>query len=303
MTYLDDIRSFLESREREILRKYVSLENKDADELIGSSQILRSGNGWSYEDMNINYLTFRPIQPSTVVTICEKNKSKPFGFLRKPKKEEISISELYLSFIPYWWVNAIFYCFYLRKNIYEIPVEPDVIGVIIDGMVKRIETKSGLLTASKISSEMYNEILLEKTKKLKISDAVELAFSKKELSYVVGDKVPLESVENRIREYITKYSEKVYIVHSADEVDELGKDARKMNFKVSVENVSIDKKNLVKELQGKVSNLPDAYKILETFLDVFLTLVYIPIYKCELRHSDGRVKILYVNGLTEKTFK
>ena len=46
MTYLDDIKSFLESREKEILRKYITLENKDVHELLGSSQILRSGNGW-----------------------------------------------------------------------------------------------------------------------------------------------------------------------------------------------------------------------------------------------------------------
>ena len=303
MSHLDDIKSFLESREKEILKKYVTLGDKDVDELLESSQILRSGNGWMDEDVDVHYLTFRPIQPSTVITICEKNKNKPFGFLLKPKKGEISISDLYLSFIPYWWINAIFYCFYLRKKTYEIPVNPDVLGAIVDKKIKYVRVRSGLLTADRLSSEMYDEILLEKAKKLMVSDAVELAFIRKQISYVIGNEAPIESAENQIREYVSKYYEKSYIAHSVDEIDELGKDARKMNFNVSVEEASVDKKKVIKDLQGKVSKLPDAYKISETFLSVFLTLVYIPIYKCDLRHADGRVKTLYINGVTGKTFK
>jgi len=128
-------------------------------------------------------------------------------------------------------------------------------------------------------------------------DAMELAYDKRTSEFyfdVMGK--PTE----KIKIYIEKYREKLTSISSIEEIETIAEEAKRLNFTISISKPAVEKEEILRNVQEKVVKRPPAIKIIEIRLEIFLRLIYVPIYRFECKYIKGAIKPLHVDGIIGK---
>jgi hypothetical protein len=263
----------------------------------------RLGKGWDPDSVPLETYALRAIPASAAIEAGEATKTRLFalfGFLRKPKPDEVSLVSKRLHWYPFWSVEGIYWCFFFRKADYSVSVPGDVVAVYVGGQMvdvnleerrgsthflpralKRLEKENNRLSASEPKSVTFGEVVKEFAYRY---NAATLYLDSRGLYSIgfhglVAKKFPMFKISD----------EKELHIEGVD---------------VDVQPFSESKAGVIRHLHDKIVTPPRSFrKVLENFFDVTkLQVVYVPVYILRFQRKD-KIKELMLSGVTGNRIK
>ena len=232
----------------------------------------------------IKTVVLRPILDYTEAEqIVENRKTSLFrSMLQKPKKTEVHVHSIKLSYEAFLILSGKYNADFYRKTVHSISVDPDVREIIIGDDVFPITKGKGVLgklnTKIKKSAGRKNQVDLELEEHVYIDDEQEVAFDHhgKEIKmpYKMSSRL-IESYPRRTLEKTKNNIKKPEITYDAA-VTRLTSKLKK--------SVSIGRRNL----QEKIT----INEIIE---------LYVPIYEARLIGPKKNVRLIRIDGIRKKT--
>ena len=214
--------------------------------------------------------------------IVENRKTSLFrSMLQKPKKVEVHVHSIKLSYEAFLILSGKYNADFYRKTVHSISVDPDVREIIIGDDVFPITKGKGVLgklnTKIKKSAGRKNQVDLELEEHVYIDDEQEIAFDHhgKEIKmpYKMSSRL-IESYPRRTLEKTKNNVKKPEITYDAA-VTRLTSKLKK--------SVSIGRRNL----QEKIT----INEIIE---------LYVPIYEARLIGPKKNVRLIRIDGIRKK---
>ena len=217
-----------------------------------------------------------------VEQIVENRKTSRFrSMLQKPKKTEVHVHSLKLSYEAFLILSGKYNADYYRKVVHTINVKSNVKEIIVGGYTFPIKQGKGIIgkfgTKIKSSTRKKNQIDLELEEHVFLEEEKEVAFDHhgKEIKmpYKMSTKL-IESYPRRTLEKTKNNVKKPEITYEAA--------AKRLIAKLK-KSVSIGKRNLKEK----------------TTIDEIIEL-YIPIYEARLIGPKKNVRIMRIDGIRKK---
>ncbi len=231
----------------------------------------------------IKTVVLRPILDNNEAEqIVENRKTSLFrSMLQKPKKSEVHVHSIKLSYEAFLILSGKYNADFYRKTVHSISVDPDVREIIIGDDVFPITKGKGVLgklnTKIKKSAGRKNQVDLELEEHVYIDDEQEVAFDHhgKEIKmpYKMSSRL-IESYPRRTLEKTKNNVKKPEITYDAA-VTRLTSKLKK--------SVSIGRRNL----QEKIT----INEIIE---------LYVPIYEARLIGPKKSVRLMRIDGIRKK---
>jgi len=237
----------------------------------------------SNTEYKIRTVVLRPIlDPDDAQQIVENRKTSLFrSMLQKPKKTEVHIHSLKLSYEAFLILSGKYNANFYRKTVHTINVEPIIREIIIGDDVFPIKKGKGVLgklnTKIKSSTKRKNQIDLELEEHAYIDDEQEIAFDHhgKEI------KMPYKMSSRLIESYPRRTLEKT-----------------KDNVKKPEITYDAAVARLTSKLKKSVSigrrNLEEKFTINE------IIELYVPIYEARLIGPKKNVRLIRIDSIRKK---
>ncbi len=231
----------------------------------------------------IKAVVLRPIlDTDEAEQIIENRKTSRFrSMLQKPKKTEVHVHSVKLSYEAFLILSGRYTADFYRKVIHTISVEPDVKEIIVGGDTFPIKQGKGIIgklgTKIKSSTRKKNQIDLELEEHVFLEEEKEIAFDHhgKEI------KIPYKMSKKFIESYPRRTLEKT-----------------KNNVKKPEITYDAAAKRLITKLKKSVSigrrNLKE-----KTIIDEIIEL-YVPIYEARLIGPKKNVRIMRIDSVRKK---
>ena len=231
----------------------------------------------------IKAVVLRPIlDTDEAEQIIENRKTSRFrSMLQKPKKTEVHVHSVKLSYEAFLILSGRYTADFYRKVIHTISVEPDVKEIIVGGDTFPIKQGKGIIgklgTKIKSSTRKKNQIDLELEEHVFLEEEKEIAFDHhgKEIKmpYKMSKKF-IESYPRRTLEKTKNNVKKPEITYDAA--------AKRLITKLK-KSVSIGRRNLKEK----------------TIIDEIIEL-YVPIYEARLIGPKKNVRIMRIDSVRKK---
>ena len=237
----------------------------------------------SNTEYKIKTVVLRPIlDPDDAQQIVENRKTSLFrSMLQKPKKTDVHIHSLKLSYEAFLILSGKYNANFYRKTVHTINVEPIVREIIVGDNVFPIKKGKGVLgklnTKIKSSTKRKNQIDLELEEHVFLEEEKEVAFDHhgKEIKmpYKMSSKL-VDSYPRRTLGKIKNNVKKPEITYDAA--------ANRLIAKLK-KSVSIGRRNLEEKITVN--------EIIE---------LYVPIYEARLIGPKKNVRIMRIDGIRKK---
>ena len=231
----------------------------------------------------IKAVVLRPIlDTDEAEQIIENRKTSRFrSMLQKPKKTEVHVHSVKLSYEAFLILSGRYTADFYRKVIHTISVEPDVKEIIVGGDTFPIKQGKGIIgklgTKIKSSTRKKNQIDLELEEHVFLEEEKEIAFDHhgKEIKmpYKMSKKF-IESYPRRTLEKTKNNVKKPEITYDAA--------AKRLITKLK-KSVSIGRRNLKEKI----------------IIDEIIEL-YVPIYEARLIGPKKNVRIMRIDSVRKK---
>ncbi len=217
-----------------------------------------------------------------VEQIVENVKTSRFrSMLQKPKKSEVHVHSLKLSYEAFLILSGKYNADFYRKVIHTISVKPNVKEIVVSGYTFPIKQGKGVLgklgTKIKSSTRKKNQVDLEVEEHVFLDEEKDIAFDHhgKEIKmpYKMSSKL-IESYPRRTLEKIKDNVKKPEITYDAA--------AKRLISKLK-KSVSIGKRNLTEKIT----------------IDEIIEL-YVPIYEARLIGPKKNIRIMRIDGIRKK---
>ena len=228
-------------------------------------------------------MVLRPtLDSDEVEQIVENRKTSRFrSMLQKPKKTEVHVHSLKLSYEAFLILSGKYNADFYRKVIHTINVKPNVKEIVVSGYTFPIKRGKGVLgklgTKIKSSARKKNQIDLEIEEHVFLEEEKEVAFDHhgKEIKmpYKMSSKL-IESYPRRTLEKTKNNVKKPEITYEAA--------AKRLISKLK-KSVSIGRRNLKEKIT----------------IDDIIEL-YVPIYEARLIGPKKNVRIMRIDGIRKK---
>jgi len=228
-------------------------------------------------------VVLRPtLDSDEVEQIVENRKTSRFrSMLQKPKKTEVHVHSLKLSYEAFLILSGKYNADFYRKVIHTINVKPNVKEIVVSGYTFPIKRGKGVLgklgTKIKSSARKKNQIDLEIEEHVFLEEEKEVAFDHhgKEIKmpYKMSSKL-IESYPRRTLEKTKNNVKKPEITYEAA--------AKRLISKLK-KSVSIGRRNLKEKIT----------------IDDIIEL-YVPIYEARLIGPKKNVRIMRIDGIRKK---
>ncbi len=237
----------------------------------------------SNTEYKIKTVVLRPIlDPDDAQQIVENRKTSLFrSMLQKPKKTEVHIHSLKLSYEAFLILSGKYNANFYRKTVHTINVEPIIREIIIGDDVFPIKKGKGVLgklnTKIKSSTKRKNQIDLELEEHAYIDDEQEIAFDHHGKEIKMPYKMSSRLIESYPRRTLEKTKDNV-------KKPEITYDAAVARLISKLKkSVSIGRRNL----EEKVT----INEIIE---------LYVPIYEARLIGPKKNVRLIRIDSIRKK---
>ena len=219
----------------------------------------------------------KKIDENKVLEIIEDKKTSLFkSLLSRPKKSDVHLHSVKLSYECILMISGIYVANYFRKATHSISVDSNVSEVVLDGGVFQVRTKSNFRKAI-VRKRGKNKVDLNLEEHVFIENEDELTFDHHGNNIKFPFKLNSKTIENYPNRLLEKNSSSV-------KKSELTHD----------EAVKKLQSFLKKPLENDVRQLDEDFAIRE------ITEVYVPIYEARLIGPKNKIGIIRIDAVRNK---
>ena len=229
---------------------------------------------------NLNQKTVvlrKKVDEDEVLEIVENKKTSLFkSLLSRPKKRDVHIHSVKLSYECILMVSGIYAANYFRKATHSISVDSNVSEVVLDGGIFQVRTKSKFKKAI-VRKRGKNKVDLKLEEHVFIENEDELTFDHHGRSIKFPFKLNSKTIENYPNRLLEKNSSRI-----------------KKSELTHNEAIKKFQSFLKKPLEDDVRKLDEDFALRE------ITDVYVPIYEARLIGPKNKIGIIRIDAVRKK---
>jgi len=219
----------------------------------------------------------KKIDENQVLEIIEDKKTSLFkSLLSRPKKSDVHMHSVKLSYECILMISGIYAANYFRKATHSISVDSNVSEVVLDGGVFQVRTKSNFKKAI-VRKRGKNKVDLKLEEHVFIENEDELTLDRHENIIKFPFKLNSKTIENYPNRLLEKNSSSI----------------KKSEF-THDEAIKKLQSFLKKPLEDDVRKLDEDFALRE------ITEVYVPIYEARLIGPKNKIGILRIDAVRKK---
>jgi hypothetical protein len=219
------------------------------------------------------------IDETEAMDFVDQKKTDPFkSLLSRPKKDDIHVHSLKLSYECILMVSGKYVADYFRKANHSISVDSNVHEIALGDGLFPIRSKSGI-TKAFVGKHGKNKIDLKLEEHVFVEDEDELYFDHHGLQIKFPFKINSKTVENYPQKILEQNSPNVK--------------KPEMTHDAAIEKLQLE---LKKPLETDVRNLNDEFVLRE------IVEVYIPIFEARLIGPKKKVGIIRIDAVRKKLY-